>query len=438
MKDNKNIQRLIEKLSDKPLQKNGVKVGGVRTRLKRLVRDLGELNDNNSVALWVRYFWDSQINKILAGQFYYPATLAFNLTTYCDSNCFFCKEGHDKKLVEYPFDKLEKDLKEFKNIPETCMINYTGGGEPTCYSKFADAMELAHKLGYSIYVSTHGGQIGQPHLPHNVFTKYATILKFSIGAPVHKTYNKVHNKGQRLPKGAPYTVDYILKQCQIISKNRRTVRVMDTEIKLPRLFIAMTVSPINQNEVILMTERAIEAGADTVMFRPVITDCLSLLQIGEGIKQMQEARRKYSKDIEILTFNHRLQYGYKKEDRFGRCICHPVISPDSPDGKAGSITPCAFRFGNRPQNGWLSGGEPNKQSLMEILKSEYYQNKVKEQDENLNVNGEKRCPRCRKTPNNIFLDILFQATPQEREIIRAIILLLYPRNPIGEVIKGFF
>lgn len=427
----------IEALSDFPSRSNGIFRDGIRTRFGRLLNDLGELNENNSVALWVRYFWESQIEKILCGEPYFPATLEIDLTTYCDSGCFFCKEGHDKKFIEYPFNKLEKDLKDFANIPETCMVVYSGGGEPTCYTKFCDAMKLAHDFGYAIYVSTHGGQIGLPQLPLRIFTDYCTILKFSIGAATHKAYNKIHNGARSLLEGAPRTVDYVLNQCRAISNSRRTVEVMGASIKLPRIFIAMTVSPINQDEVLLMTEKTIDAGADIIMFRPLITTYQQLLRIEEGMRQMQEARERYGKSIEILTFNHRLKYSYKHEDHFGRCICHPVVSPESSGGKEGSITPCVFRRGNRPQNLWLSGGEPKKEPLLQILQSAYYQQKVKEQDDNLHTNDEKRCPRCRKVPNNIFLDILFQASPLEREIIRTIILTIFPRNPIGEIIKGF-
>jgi hypothetical protein len=248
----------------------------------------------------------------------------------------------------------------------------------------------------------------------------------------------VHNSARQLAKGAPRTVDYVLRQCQEISKSRRSIEINGTTLKLPQLFVAMTVSPVNQDEVLLMTEKAIEAGADTVVFRPVITACHSLLQIEEGIKQMQKARIRYSGDIEIQTFNHRLEYGYNREDYFGRCICHPVVSPEGTCGKEGSITPCLFRRGNHSQHAWLSDSEPNKEPLLIIIKSETYQQKINEQNASLHVNDEKRCPRCRKVPNNIFLDILLQASLLEREIMRAIILIKFPRNPVGEIIKGFY
>jgi MoaA/NifB/PqqE/SkfB family radical SAM enzyme len=426
----------INLLTDTPTREDRVSRHGVRTRFRRLLATLSELNANNSVALWTRYFWDYQIAKILHDEPYNPSALEIDLTTYCDSGCFFCKEGQEKKAVQYPFSKLEQDLLEYSGVPETCLVIYSGGGEPTCYKHFRYAMQLAHDYGYSIYVSTHGGSIGLKNLPHGVFTENCTILKLSIGGASHDTYNKVHNGGRQLTPGEPRTVDHILRQCRTIAENRRTVVSMGAPVKLPRIFIAMTLSPINQHEVLLMTERAIEAGADTVLFRPVITTYQPLLAIDEGIRQMQEARERYGKEIEILTFNHRLDYGHQREDYFGRCICHPVINPESADGRAGSITPCLFRRGNRPQNTWLSGGEPNKFALTRVLQSVEYSSKVREQDVNLHAPNEKRCPRCRKVVNNIFLDILFQASPLEREIMRAVVLLLFPRNSIGEIIRG--
>src|SRR3712207_4428128 len=64
---------LINTLSDVPaIGADGVERAGIRTRLQRLFANLAETNDNNSVALWTRYYWQSQIEKLLAGEPYFP------------------------------------------------------------------------------------------------------------------------------------------------------------------------------------------------------------------------------------------------------------------------------------------------------------------------------------------------------------------------------
>lgn len=437
--DRKRIAVLVsEFLSDFPSWRGNAMRGGVRSRFLRLLGDIGELNANNSVSLWVRYFWETHIVPAINGAHCLPAALEIDLTAYCDSGCFFCKEGHEKRFVEYPFEKLERDLTEMAGTsPRPSMVIYSGGGEPTCYSRFSDALELTHRLDYDIYVSTHGGQIGLPSLPHEIFTAYCTVVKFSIGGASHKMYNRVHNRARDLVLGTPRTVDYVFKQCRLLSEKRRTVISLGVPIRLPRLFIAMTVSPVNQDEVLLMTERALEAGVDIVMFRPVISPCQHFLRIDEGIRQMGEARAKFGDKIEVLTFNHRLDYGYEREDYFGECVCHPTVTPEGFGTKKGSITPCIFRRGNRSEHAWLSGGEPCILPLKDILSSEGYRGRILEQNLTLHEAGHRRCPRCRKVPNNIFLDILKQASPEERQVIRNIILFLYPRNPLGEVLRGF-
>ena len=428
------IESLWAKLSDKPVVIGSVPLQGVRTRLERLLKDLGELNINNSVALWTRYYRDK--HPLFASGNHKPASLEIDLTTYCDSGCFFCKEGRDKLEFEYPFEKLVADLTSLALLPDKPLIIFSGGGEPTAYRRFAEAMRCAHNLGFETYVSTHGGTIGTPEVPREVFTECATILKVSIGAADHRTYNKVHNRGQAIPQGDIRTVDYVLEQCRRISLNRRSVISLGEVVKLPRILIAMTVSPINQGEVLLMTQKAVEAGADTLLFRPIITSHRQLLEIDVGLTQMQEARLRYGDQIEILTFNHRIDYGYQREDYFDRCISHPVVSPDGASDGSGTVTPCIFRRGNRAENGWITISGAKTTPLRDLIQSPAYQKVALEQDRNLHEPGLKRCPRCRKVSLNIFTDILRQASEQEREIICEIVLLLYPRNPLGEIIKG--
>ena len=434
--DRTNTEEQLKELSDYPTTgTDGVPRRGIQTRVTHLLSSLGELNANNSVALWTRYYWESQIQKILNDEPYHPATLEIDLTTFCDSGCFFCKEGLEKKAITYPYEKLEQDLLSYKDIPETSMVIFSGGGEPTASKYFAKAMEIAHLLGYQIYVSTHGGRIGTRSLPHDVFTNNATILKVSIGAASHKVYNEIHNSGKEVQERALYSVDYIFDQIKVISETRRSVTSLGVTVKLPRIFAAMTVSPLNQREVIMMTEKAIAAGVDTLLFRPLITTDTNLLRIDQGIDQMRYVKEHYKDQIEILTFNHRLDYGFKTEDHFTECFSHPVVSPGGPDGQ-GSITPCVFRRGNRPDNYWLSAGDPKTQDLKTLVESPEYLTSVQTQNEHLHSDCSKRCPRCRKVPNNIYMDILKQASETEREKIREIILDLYPQNPTGELIHG--
>lgn len=430
------VRPLLKILSNTPVSYGGVQRDGVRSRFARLLVDMDELNANNSIALWTRYYWESQIAPILRGQEYLPASLEIDLTTYCDSGCFFCKEGRDKLNNEFPFEKLSADLNAFAGADPKPLVIYSGGGEPTSYSRFAEAMRLTHELGFEIYVSTHGGTIGTSEVPREVFSECATILKVSVGAAFHTTYNKVHNRAQKIPEGDIRTVDYVLDQCRQVALRRRAVVCMGEVVRLPRILMAMTVSPVNQNEVLLMAKKAVDAGADAVLFRPIITTYKQLLQIDEGLRQMEEAKARFGDTIEVLTFNHRIDYGYQREDYFARCIAHPVLNPDgAPDG-SGTVTPCVYRRGNRVENDWLAACGAKTVPLAVLVSGSDYAQRVAAQDTHLHADGPKRCPRCRKVPNNIFLDILMFASRYEREIMRATILTLFPRNPVGEIIRG--
>jgi len=439
----KKISALLNSLSDEiKINDQGIKVRGTRTRFIRLLDPLLEIGNPNSVSLWVRYFWDNEIQKALHNKFYYPSTIELDLTTYCNNSCFFCKEGLRKNRCEYPFKKLQKDLKEFSKIPQIKSIIYSGGGDPTCYSRIIDALSLTYNYGFSIYLSTNGGLIGQPQLPLQLFVDNISILKFSIDAPTHETYNRIHHSTESVEKGAPESVDYVFDQVkalvQLRDNQNRVIRFKNQVRKLPLIVIGMVVNSINQKETLLMAQRAVKVGADMLWFRPPITVNKTIVNIKDGVKQMEDAKRLFGDKILIKTFNHRLDFNTLQEDYFARCICHPVINPDGAEYGKGSLTPCLFRRGNRPDNYWLAIGSPCVESIIDLIKSKEYSNKIKEQNENLHSISARRCPRCRKTLNNIFFDILSHSSLKEQETMKEIILAIFPATIEGEIIKYLY
>ena len=440
--EQKKIIGLLDKLSDEKLVNvKGVQLNGLRTRFTTLLSQLLEIGNPNSVSLWVRYFWESEITKALNNEFYYPSTIELDLTTYCNNSCFFCKEGLNKIRYDYPFQKLKKDLKEFSKIPEIKFIIYSGGGEPICYPKLAEVLAVTHQYGFDIYLSTNGGLLGQTNLPLQVFVDNVSILKFSLGAPTHQTYNAIHHSQESVMPGELNSVDYIFEQITKIirlrNKNKRIIQVGRKSKRFPLVVIAMTVSIVNQKEIVEMAKRATASGVDELWLRPVITSNKSLVNIKEGLRQMKKAQRLFGNKIIIKTFNHRLNFGSEKEDYFSRCVCHPVVNPDGIMHQ-GSVTPCVFRRGNRADNYWLATGSPCQDSIVNIIESQDYARKIEDQNVNLHSIGSKKCPRCRKTLNNIFLDILSEASLDEQNTIREIILKLFPKTVESEMLKYLY
>ena len=87
----------------------------------------------------------THLYKFLNQEHIYPILVEISPTNICNAKCSFCfyVGKHTKEEIE--FVSLKNTLKEFKECGIKA-INWTGGGEPTIYSKFREATEYANEL----------------------------------------------------------------------------------------------------------------------------------------------------------------------------------------------------------------------------------------------------------------------------------------------------
>lgn len=433
------VEFLLKNLSNKPGYLDGNYCrNGIKTRVKNLFDTLGELNNNNPVAVLVRSHWNF-IERTLEGETTEPLEIETDLTTFCSSHCFFCNEGLEKRRAEFPLKMFKANLDDFSEKLSIPQLNLSGGGDPTDSSMFGEAVKYAKQKGFRTYCSTHGGIVGTNRLPIELFTENLDILKFSIASPDSQTYNNIQNRGFEVQPGELQSVDYIFDQISKISKSRREEVIMGEPVKLPRVFVAMTINSLNQHQILNMAKRCQESGVDTLLLRPVLFQDETVDQIDEGIRQMRVAKKLFiNSPLEVLTFEFRRK-DIRDLDFFERCFtAFPIVSPASSDSLTiGSVTPCCLRRGNHSENEWLNAGDPRIQPLAEIITSERYKKSLQAQNANLHNDRNQICAGCRLRPPNVLIDILLQANPEERQIIRQIILTNYPRNPLSEIMKGF-
>ena len=99
-----------------------------------------------------------------------PITIQLAPTEACDSKCPFCSVAKRPVNQKIPFEKIEKGLKEFRELGAKA-LEITGGGNPLIYrdgkKNINDVIELAYDLGYDIGVITNSEVLKRHIRPEN-------------------------------------------------------------------------------------------------------------------------------------------------------------------------------------------------------------------------------------------------------------------------------
>lgn len=164
--------------------------------------------------------------------------LAIAITTYCNYQCFYCKEGGESisnKKETIPFEKIKRVIDNAYNVGIT---NFRiTGGEPTVVPYFSELIEFIMDFGDTrIRINTNGYMI----LTHiDILTKYKDRLDvvFSVDS-IHDRLN-----GVCFPK---FLSDNVIKVTRILKEKEISVRYN------------MVVTSLNAHEVKELVIKAID------------------------------------------------------------------------------------------------------------------------------------------------------------------------------------
>ncbi len=142
--------------------------------------------------------------------------LAISITTYCNYQCFYCKEGEESisnKKETIPFPKIKKVIDHAYHVGIT---NFRiTGGEPTSVPYFRELIEFIMNFNDTkIRINTNGHMI----LKHmEILTKYKKRLDivFSVDS-ISENLNGVH-----FPK---FLSEHVISTTQILKENGIPVR----------------------------------------------------------------------------------------------------------------------------------------------------------------------------------------------------------------------
>lgn len=164
--------------------------------------------------------------------------LAIALTTYCNYQCFYCKEGGEsisKKKETIPFDKLKQII---DNAYAVGITNFRiTGGEPTSISYFEELIEYIMKFEDTrIRINTNGYKI-LDNLDVLVDNKERLDVVFSVDS-ISEYLNGVHFQ--------KFLSDEVVRITKVLRENGISVRYN------------IVVTALNEGEVEKLTLKAID------------------------------------------------------------------------------------------------------------------------------------------------------------------------------------
>lgn len=184
----------------------------------------------------------------------FPFQLELNATNFCNMNCKWCitKEAHRNEQID--IDTLMIFLKEFRTMGGLS-IDWTGGGEPTTYRNFEQAVSGAKNIGLKQGLMTNGF-FNKSLIP--IISSSFDWVRISLDCVDSKDYAAMKQTKET-------TLNAVLKNIETLSSIEKRPRVV------ANINLAEWNFPHIQNTI----ETVKELGADGIQIRPILP------QIGE-------------------------------------------------------------------------------------------------------------------------------------------------------------
>lgn len=220
---------------------------------------------SKEVGLEKLYIHTNKIKSILMNRFdnTYPISVELTLTNACNLCCIYCS---DKKLRERQGNekRLELDTLKFlfRDLAKggTAGVTFEGGGEPTLYPDFEEAVKYAKNQGLSVGLISNG----TIRLSKEILKEFEWI-RVSLDASTEKEYFNL--KGVNCFEKVVSNIGYYSKHCDVVG-------------------VGYVVTKNNLSQIETLVMRLRELGVSYIQMRPVV-DCEDLYPKGIDLSYLK-------------------------------------------------------------------------------------------------------------------------------------------------------
>ncbi|WWR16272.1 radical SAM protein [Lachnospiraceae bacterium JLR.KK008] len=220
---------------------------------------------SKEVGLEKLYIHTDKISSILnhTFDFVYPVSVELTLTNICNLDCVYCsdrelrsRQGHDKSFSLETLKKLFVDLAR----GGTRGVTFEGGGEPTLYPHFEEAVNYARQQGLAVGLITNG----TVKLSQEVLRQFEWI-RVSLDASTAREYAEL--KGVDCFERVISNIGYYAEHCDTVG-------------------VGYVVTKNNLSQIEALVMRLRELRAAYIQMRPVV-DCEELYPYGTDLSYLK-------------------------------------------------------------------------------------------------------------------------------------------------------
>ncbi len=276
----------------------------------------------------------------------FPIEMEVNPTNICNLRCSWCISEQYHRDDTLKKSVLLKFLKEYKEMGGKSII-WSGGGEPTVYPHFIDAVKEADKLGIDQGLMTNGF-FNEKTL--KVVGKIMKWTRISLDTIKREKYKKM--KGVDALEG-------VLKNIKELSKHPT------------KLVINMNVSKINEDEMFEVAWKAKQLGTNGFQLRPVLP-CPAdpTVYIPPNVESAIKSLKNLQDKNFFVSISHDKFDDMLKPRRYKSCTYHNFICILNANG---DVSVCMYRL-YEPD---FVFGNIYKNSLKEIWNSKQREKVIK-------------------------------------------------------------
>ncbi len=220
------------------------------------------------------FYHTDRIQKLLRGERCAPVYVRLKPTNRCNQRCYYCfydnennknvySERNVDRAQEIPSEKMKEIINDFADMGVRA-VTFTGGGDPLCYNKIVETVEMVKKNKIDYALITNGQELKDEKAEAFADAKWVRI---SIESADEETYRKIRGVS---------TYHIVEKNIELFSKMKNPSCALG---------INCVVNKYNYQSIYELCRTTKSLGAENIKFSPV-NDGLDIVQNNSDMKEI--------------------------------------------------------------------------------------------------------------------------------------------------------